>query len=470
MSIRSDISIPPSLSTSAAAAAATVHTDEVFPRPGQYGYASVQGVREQNEDLVSMLIEVPRQLYCVHDGHGGQAAVQKLHHFLSANAHEHLLALPKDAQPAQYIAAMADMYYKALEELKSEVSGVVSISALVTPTTLYFGWVGDCEGCLFRNDKTEQSVTCVEIDYASKLMEHMEETLHSRHNMVVATTPHAFATEPFLRQGTGFAPLCPPVLQTREHYQTLQQVKPLDFEDRGSRREWMLHATTPTTLDLTVLDVGDRRMLVDARLSGAIQPTRALGDFAEANKAVLRHPTILMVPLMPTPQHQFILLCSDGMFSRGALEDIGQACTLALNPLHFVRQHLYRRGQELTERLIVAGELTPSLSGDGRPLTKKWQKCEAKWSSALQFLRDEHLRAVHSEAMLATFEPGSVAMHTKWLGEAQKAMQWLQDHTASVAVMPSLGHCSPELAAGTVCHLALLMGSIDNITALLAAL
>ena len=383
----------------------------------------VQGARPQNEDRISTSANV----FGVHDGHSGSDAVDKLVSLMSDRDFSPQSGRKRGPMRSDpLVHKMADIYYELLGALSDEPSGVVSISVLCTPYALYFGWVGDCQGCVFD---TSHLPLCEQIDFA--------EPEKSQRLRKPISTPHCFLSEPFS------ASLAESITTTTvERYVTSERQADVRFKDPKSQMEYqrVLREHPDALIDSTVLLMGDARLLVDARISHCIQPTRALGDCEET--MALRHPTVMRVKITGSYK---VLLCSDGAFSRGAFADIQAVCSCVLNPLKFVRANFYRRGQELTERLAYYGR--PPHFRD--------------WAAFLVFLRNKHLPALRSEQFFATFEDYGNSdwwlqysrSHTDWLRACNISVKWLENDTQGSAA---------HIAA----HLAVVMGSTDNVTLL----
>jgi hypothetical protein len=219
------------------------------------------------------------------------------------------------------------------------------------------------------------------------------------------------------------------------------------------------HVFCGVRIDSTTLTVGEgARMLVDARIAGCIQPTRALGDCEESMP--LRHPTVLRVIRQNMAKIHNVLLCSDGVFSGGAFGSMDDVCACVLDALQYVKEQFYRNGQELAERLMVSG-MMPS--------------CEFKtWRAFLTFLRCRHLPAVRSEEFFSTYQEYHNTHwwkrhnreHTTWLRACHLSVLWLEHNTEDCC--PRLRQCGAEMAASIAAHLAVVMGSMDNVSVLVA--
>jgi len=372
-------------------------------------------------------ISVSDQFFSVHDGHSGAEAVDKLVSLMSNRNIDCAAAGGGPVRSDPLVLKIADLYHEMLGALSDESSGVVSISAVWTPSALYFGWVGDCQGCVFD---TCGLPLCEQIDFA--------EPLKTQRYRKLATSPHCFLSEPFV------APV-KNTLESVERYITSKRQAAAIFKDTHSQMEYqrVLKEHPDALIDSTVLLIGDARLLVDSRVSRSIQPTRALGDCHES--MALRHPTVMRVQI--TGKYK-VLLCSDGVFSRGAFADIQAVCACVLNPLKFVRANFYRRGQELTERLAYYSK--PPHFRD--------------WAAFLVFLRKKHLPAMRSEQFFSTFEEYGNAQW--WLQYSNEHANWLRACAVSVACLEKKSSESPAYIAA---HLAVIMGSTDNVTVMVCA-
>ena len=382
-------------------------------------FCIVQGARPQNEDRTSSSANV----FSVHDGHGGAEAVDKL---VALMSDRDFSLSQRSVGPVQFdplVLKMADLYYEMLGALSEEASGAVSVSVLCAPSALYFGWVGDCQGCVFDC----LPCLCEQIDFV--------EPERAQRLRQPITSPHCFLSEPF-------SPMIESETLTVERDITTSGQAAVRFKDPKSQIEYqkVLREHPDALIDSTVVLIGDARLLVDSRISCSIQPTRALGDCDET--MALRHPTVMRV--QHTGSYK-VLLCSDGAFSRGAFADIRAVCSCVLNPLNFVRANFYRRGQELTERLAYYGK--PPHFRD--------------WAAFLLFLRTKHLPALRSERFFATFEDYENShwwlqysrSHTEWLLACNTSIKWLEENPQGSAA---------HIAA----HLAVVMGSTDNVSVL----
>jgi hypothetical protein len=327
--------------------------------------------------------------------------------------------------------------------------------------------MGDCQGGLFARDRKEASG--FEMDYAEATGGQQVGRTH--------TLPHCFGSIPRPTSAEK---------RRQEHkdesvrdrkvekYSVLDNEPVEGFEDEACEREWQTvqreHPHHHVRLDRTLLFIGNAKLLVDARVSQSIQPTRALGD--RNVKLAVRHPTVMRVD-----GKGLIVLCSDGAFSRGAFADLSQVSACTREPLSFCRRHFYRKGQEMTERLLACGLLASATQG---PLHASLQRESHTWGGFVRFLRERHLGAMESEAMLSTFtrevptdlasllmhslnlRPKENEAHKEWLRACRLSIEWLEGHRLQGPLV------SLHAAAQTIAHLAVVMGSCDNVTVLVA--
>ena len=392
-------------------------------------------------------------VYCVHDGHGGSKAVDKMVEWIETqhwSTQDTVVGMWED----ECVMQMADMYYTLMTHVEEEGSGAVSITALCTPEAIYMAWVGDCEGCVFSDQKVLDTAQCCEIDLAEPILRYFSRAQSS---------PHSFSSEPkymILAKK--------PITKTAnvEKYCTRERAYVLGFHDADSQAEYEkiqnAHPLERLRIDSTYLVVGNsKHMLVDARLSGSVQPTRVLGDCRET--MALRHPTVMRIVTANNAKRN-LALCSDGAFSRGAFADLAAVCACALSPLRFVQTRFYRRGQEITERLLASGMLLRS-------------SIFKTWPNFVTHLRKEFLVSMRDDRFYSTFEDyhaqpallrawfGCSPQHTLWLRACQTSIEWLEENVNDGQGLLLSGSKKTALL---VAHLAVVMGSMDNVTVLLA--
>ena len=492
------------------------------------GCSSIMGAREYQEDKflmfphdnianknskknagdISINNTANAGFYSIHDGHSGIDAVKKLNDFIQHKWREfakQMKDVPEDVTKDDNVFVLSDLYYEAISMLAREKSGVVSISAVVHDNVVYFVWVGDCEGCVFRNNLIHvnpvlECDACEEIDMAELFLMDYQDKLpgsfpHRRN--FASTLPHAFSGEPVLMlsdlQNAGshhnhshnhtnnvdVTTQHAVPAHTTEQFVSMNSVTPLYFRNWASQREYELarrQLNSEPTIDVTLLKIGNIQITADTRFTNAIQPTRSMGDFSVRNKAVIRHPTILRVPLtVPSTDPLFITLCSDGALSNNAFGSISKLSRFMVAPLRFISESFYSRDQELTERLIAIGKLPSFLKNTflaeqeptNHHLLKVWSGCSNTWKDFVNFLQTTHLPEIESEAFGKTFIPeaGTLASHHQWLVACRESVHFL----STLEMEPSIANChknggSLDMVANAAAHMAVVMGSQDNIT------
>ena len=156
-----------------------------------WGFANLQGAREQNEDSAQVFYSEPAAglllagkkksgggeeednnnrrgkpfVAFVHDGHSGDEAMRHLCGWLKEQ-NTHWMADKKESSSDFFFSAddavghMSALYTDMIDRLKGEPSGVVSIGALCQNSGVCFGWVGDCEGAIFNSDGSVYRTEC----------------------------------------------------------------------------------------------------------------------------------------------------------------------------------------------------------------------------------------------------------------------------------------------------------------------
>jgi hypothetical protein len=229
------------------------------------------------------------------------------------------------------------------------------------------------------------------------------------------------------------------------------------FLNAGAQKEWALaqqnHSAgkTPLAADLVFLRLGEVQLFVDARVADSTQPTRSLGDLI-APARPLRYAQVMYAPALKKDR-RILLLTSDGPFANGAFANLDALVRCVQDPLAYVREEFYRAGQELTERLRLAGILEPAQAALAASSTT--------WPSFVQFLDTHHMPTAHHEALANTYMHTTSDELARWRVAAHEASHWLRTHTAQSACTRG-GDC--HLHAHVAARLAVLMGSTDNIT------
>jgi serine/threonine protein phosphatase PrpC len=464
-------------------------------------------------------------VYCVHDGHSGSKAVESLHEIVAREwaaadvcSRPHLSAIEKDPN----VAIIEDIYYKAIDTLSHERSGVVSVTVLIVDTAIYFAWIGDCEACIFQNDNSLKnpifsSESYAQIDFAelnilgNSCIKDNETFLAMSRNKepkLAHLSPHSFSDTVILSPEILWKPFPTSIgssiasifdVSYKETYNQCFNVSPLYFRSSSSQKEFQLaklyiknkyshrgDSGNPfddetVTLDITTRKLGKSNHPIDVRFSGAIQPTRSIGDFANENIVIIKHPSVmrftdkqLFLPAGDRHQVFYTLLCSDGILSNGAFANLNKACRFAVSPVKFILESLYYRGQEVTERLVACGLLSESLNDDTDEFSTKskkqseisWQSVNS-WNSAIRFLKDVHLKNINSSLFKDTFDQRNGGDKTcdDWIAACDKSIIWIEKQFTEPSISNNINSLS--IAASAVVHMAVLMGSHDNVTAMI---
>ena len=524
------------------------------------GYANVQGAREHNEDmayactlpaenLFSLRARGAVSLVATLDGHSGTKAVRQLHAFWGRQAKDWATQRPSLGVPLssrQIMQRMTDALSDASAELACEPTGVVCVASLIMPTGVCFGWIGDCEACVFRpcDGGICRLYGCESVDLAkdkllgpSKTPAFMPSFYSiggSVHGRTLATTlPHSLlGSNPVLNvedgeedtptkrgsqrrkaataallstlkmwaQGGGHED--PPAGSSSVERFLMGTVNALGFWEKAAQCEYDLacvQAKNPRLLvDIAFLILGDKTLLLDARFSQAVQPTRALGDCHMTQRfGTMRQPSAMWIPLPADVEPYYVLQCSDGVFADGAFTDMDALACWMTAPLRFLRDSFYRHGHPLTERLRMAGRL---------PNAVEWQQAAATWPGVLRFLETRHLPEVCGDAFISTFRWSRIPMKkeammelptvaktgamplkatpdeagramlrphdgpveagfARWLTACAESVAWLRAHTP--VHEPSVHGGDPlAIVAEAAARMAILMGSSDNVTVL----
>lgn len=440
--------------------------------------ACQQGCRMYNEDRIHVdpdcPVNVPNfNVFSVLDGHGGIECVDALRDLMKEMLNSKK-RLQRGLEPIQYyncFFVLQSFYEKARKLLENKTSGVVSIVALVSKRKVVFGWLGDCEGCVFVNGKDrffdpiyQNEITQFnELDLAEREYATREYLAHRRMfglKSQAKTRSHSFnkSVDSAFMFGSEFYPVA--------SYKQVCKVIPERFMDPDAEKEYELMSLkkgSKVELDITKYKLGFYEQILDTRLSRAIQPTRSLGDNSECNDFILRECSILEVDLDSYRCSNFqVLLCSDGLFHGGAFASIDKVCSCFIDPSLFVRMYLYHCEQEVTLRMMACG-LLPSLREGWEnisvglyPHLDQWKQCGPQ--AIISFLTLNHLEAISSEAFRRTYDACCVQCYEEWLGVCKQSCVWLNKNIS----------CTTNDIATFVSHLAILMGSQDNISVLVA--
>jgi serine/threonine protein phosphatase PrpC len=462
------------------------------------------GFRDEQQDRVNTHVSHINsdksqllKFFCVHDGHSGTQAVEELKTMVEEKWNEIkggenlMLDPPKNIADDTNVKLLADLYTEAHKKLEEEKSGVVSITALsIKNSAVYFSWIGDCEGCFFLDDPLlkDPLYHCPRdyvgtIDFAELEVEYVKEFIAETPQHVPAcSTPHSFMSGmqdkiKFPRGSHHSTHTQKHVFHVKEIYTPYEKIVPNFFPNVVSRNEFELaklfnqKRTTrkkgkkyETTMDIMIHKVGNATLTSDARYSGAIQPTRSIGDSGKSNYSIIRFPTVMRFwfPNPPTPDlrdHCHILLCCDGFFSEYAFSGISGLCRFLVNPDAFFTESFYCRGQVLTECLITAKLLPPNLEKvqdiHKYPLYKAWKKCK-DWDEIKTFITTQHMHAVKSEEFINVLSDGEVRDHNKWLDTCDMTIASLHIAWDTDDYKDMTRNIAPFMAV--------LMGSRDNVT------
>jgi len=293
------------------------------------------------------------------------------------------------------------------------------------------------------------------------------------------------------------------------------EVIPVHFENPKAEKEYNMvqrHFPDAKLLDVAIQRVGTSQIFSDVRISKSTQPTRTIGDYRPLNQPILpivRDPVILRITLQDFSSKNNksqkknddddddddesdsssssrstnnnknndnqdsgssggpklnVLLCSDGVFSEHAFADIKSVCRFVVNPVAFFRESFYARGQTLTERLIAA-EFLPENLLEHQPqdflcLYKRWVACRT-WSDILVFLREHHYLSISSKKIKSMLSSQDMDSYISWLKVCKDTIRWLEFNSF-------VDHLSLDNAVKLATRLAIIMGSTDNVTIVVA--
>lgn len=253
-------------------------------------------------------------------------------------------------------------------------------------------------------------------------------------------------------------------------------------EDCQGEEEQEARDISCATVDVIKMKIGNATQIVDTRLSKAIQPTRSLGDSSAQNKNVIRECSVMKVDLRDNSSGLTrCLLCSDGMFHAGAFANISRLCSFFIDPLKFFKQYFYHRDQEVTLRLVAVGLLPEDnelfcamqrnlhvMEGQWKQFDHAlaWQSCEESWLSVLGFLKYRHMVALRSSAFRDTYSHVSEDSYLYWLNACEKSLSWFEENLASSCLADQ--EMDEKILCHAAAHMAVLMGSQDNITLVIA--
>lgn len=471
-----------------------------------FKHIQVKGFRDEQEDrfnthmsFIESDTSQPLKLFSVHDGHVGTDTVEYLQGVVEdkwddiQEGEGLMLTPPPKIEDDSNVKLLADLYTSAHNETKKNESGAVSITALaIKHDAVYFCWIGDCEGCLFLNDPT--------ITAKGHIYHHPSQYVHTIDFAEVELDAPKLATDP--STDNHLTPVCSipgsllsgmqdrltfprkpraeshahpeHIFQEKESYTNFDKIVPNYFPNPTSKREFELVRLfrekkknkkgnkKQTTMDIQIHKVGNAILTSDARISECIQPTRSIGDYVKCRGSILRFPTVMrvMFPDPPTQKlkdHCYILLCCDGFFSEYAFSGLADLCRFIANPDSFFSESFYCRGQVLTERLIAARLLPPSLEhvedASQFPLYKEWKECQ-NWEEKITFITTSHMTAVKSEEFKAVVEEKS--RHETWLRTCETTIKISENAWGPTFYREYLHNIAASMAV--------LMGSRDNVT------
>lgn len=426
---------------------------------------------------------------------------------------------------------LSSFYETANTLLRNEESGVVSIIAVVFKRSkrVVFGWLGDCEGCVFVDDPccfsspVHKSVDLItQVDYAElkceidsrvgNTLKSLPKSLHERRlyaktiphhlgNSVVVNAPWQYS----VHNSEAFYGFCASDVQA-----FASRVLPLYFTNKDDQHEYDMLAkqafckgndNSCVLLDVTKIKIGDTVQILDTRVSGAIQPTRSLGDHSEVNHNIIRDCCVMSIrglslPVTGIKKQYKCLLCSDGMFHFGAFENISKLSSFFIDPFRFFKEYFYHMNQEVTIRMIAIKLLPPkkyvfeSIQHDSERVAwtmyehaVHWQNCKRSWASVIYFLGTYHMKAICSSAFRNTYSFVSVRSLEDWLLACEISMKWFQENIQSLELyapaptyfddvltkMEKDSSMKDALLCHAAVHFAVLMGSQDNSTVLVSS-
>ena len=305
--------------------------------------ASLQGARDANEDRVQLLPIDGKgaRLACVHDGHAGTEVVEALCVMWEERVRSWARTSDWSAMTTEHAMAhlrAAINHFSGC--LRHKTSGAVSIAALcLADGRVVMAWLGDCEGCVFSKAHGIQRAQPL---WVWDTAVHHKPTL-SGVGGPVRTTPHSLlagldpAQYPMLFElhdgdsaeaHVAHAITLTALPTSAEYERCLQHCGHAELE-----------------VDVVTIRRGAYHAFADARLHCAVQPTRVFGDREMLVKTgVMRAPALLgtTTPTTPTTS-MLLLLCSDGMFSEGAFPNLAAVVRCARAPTRYLQAELMRR-------------------------------------------------------------------------------------------------------------------------------
>ena len=305
--------------------------------------ASLQGARDANEDRVQLLpIAAGARLACVHDGHAGTEVVEALCKLWEDRVRMWAQGADWGTPAMTTLRAMSHLH-SAMENfsycLRDKTSGAVSIAALcLGDGRVVMAWLGDCEGCVFS--PTSGILRAHELWVWDTAAAHQAALLVGGGALAVRTTPHSLlagldpAHYPTLFAPDDDAHAAHAVTLTSlpgsaEYALCLQHCghKPLEV-DVVTIRRGAYHAFADARLHAAVQPTrvfGDREMGVR---TGVLRAPALIGSTAATTT---------------TTDSTLLLLCSDGMFSEGAFPNLAAVVRCAMGPTRYLQEELMRR-------------------------------------------------------------------------------------------------------------------------------
>lgn len=426
-----------------------------------WGCENLQGAREYNEDKFSVVSKNAggfyKKVFGVHDGHGGMESVNLLvSEFVTYFRDRSRLSGNPELDIANFYSNLKSLLVK-------ETSGVVSVICVVKDDdSLFWGWLGDCEGSLFTRDGSIVQGSFHEKDIAKYV-----HTGGSTNNFVyehssARTRPHCLGKHVVLDEGVHWRvsheSMSMHALKRtnvpQEVYISVEGVTPLRFEDPDAQYEYQMiklkNRDINVLLDVSKVKLGIQYLTVDTRLSLCVQPTRSLGDASIHCQIILREPSIL--PVGKAKAGDYAVLCSDGMFHSGAFADMAALVKCIASPLSFAKRYFYHDQQEVSLRMKMIMKSMPVIG--------------STWKEFVTFLRSHHFETLKSVEYIGTHHASNISHYKRWLTACDASITWFENHV--YAKEPTIQSSSLNIMSSMVAHLAIIMGSSDNVTVLIA--
>jgi hypothetical protein len=444
----------------------------------KYYCESIQGARLYNEDIVFACEDNKQcKVYGILDGHAGMYSVTLLKGLMCMTFNDRTrLDVGDGILSVENVRYTIEKFYEeAVNLLKDERSGVVSLVVVIFEKKVVMGWLGDCEACLFVNEKSRygnsilgvDEVCLEEIDMARKkigldFIQCMPTLARNKpHTLGTSVVPSCFAQWKH-SSDNGFNP-------EQETYSQLTFTDPDFFRDVDAQTEYDLVKTynmkrgmNSSFLDITRVKIGDVIRIVDTRFTNSIQPTRSVGDNLDDDSNILRFPCILNIELNhPLSDSLCCILCTDGFFHNGAFEDISKLSDFFVSPLDFFCDHFYHEKQELTVRLMACG-LLPSVFGSEstHELFNRWKQSNSSWEKMMEYIVTDHMNAIESSTFLQTYSNSSQITYSEWILSCRNSCIWIKDNICKT----QFDFSNLTFRVSLACHLSVLMGSLDNIS------